>query len=115
MKNQKLASHIVDSKLIGKNKESKRWIPENHQFEDNSTSIYRNFYSKEVLSKYELNKRQSEALQLWKNEGEITTGIYKDYFKITDRTALRDLLQLVDMKLLIKTGDKKSAKYLFKK
>ncbi len=70
-------------------------------------TMYRNFYSKEVLSKYELNNRQSEALQLWKNEGQITTGIYKNYFKITDRTALPDLSQLVDIKLFTKTGDKK--------
>ena len=76
-------------------------------------TIYKNFYSPEVLKKYELNTRQYKSLLLWK-KNEITTGLYKDYHKITDRTAHRDLTQLVELDLLIKTGDKKGSKYLFK-
>jgi ATP-dependent DNA helicase RecG len=79
-----------------------------------AVTIYKNFYSEEVLKKYDLNSRQFEALLLWRDKGFITTSVYKDYFKITDRTALRDLTQLVKIKLLIKTGDKKSTKYIYK-
>jgi ATP-dependent DNA helicase RecG len=60
-----------------------------------------------------LNERQIEALLLWKNEGEITTGKYRSKFKITDRTALRDLKELVNLGLLKKIGDKKATKYIY--
>ncbi len=46
--------------------------------------IYKNYYSEKVLKKYNLNNRQSEILQLWKEKDEIKTRLYKDYFKITD-------------------------------
>ncbi len=79
-----------------------------------AVTIYKNHYSEKVLEKYNLNSRQLEALQFWREKGEIKTGLYKDHFNITDRTALRDLTQLVDLKLLIRIGEKKSVKYIFK-
>ncbi|KHD07259.1 transcriptional regulator [Candidatus Thiomargarita nelsonii] len=80
-----------------------------------AVTIYKNFYCEEVLNKYDLNSRQFEALLRWRDKGFITTGVYKDYFNLSDRTALRDLTQLVDIKLVRKNGDKKSTKYLYKK
>ena len=67
-----------------------------------------------LLKTYDLNSRQFEALLHWQDKGFITAGLYKEYFQIQDRTALRDLTQLVEIKLLIKNGDKKSTKYLYK-
>jgi ATP-dependent DNA helicase RecG len=77
-------------------------------------TIYKNFYALEVLKTYDLNSRQLEALLHWQDKGFITTSLYKEYFEIKDRTALRDLTHLVEIKLLIKNGDKKSTKYLYK-
>jgi len=39
---------------------------------------------------------------------------FKNLFNITDRTALRDLSELVDLEILKKDGEKKGAKYLLK-
>jgi len=60
-----------------------------------------------------LNERQIAALLYWKNEKEITNSQYKEKFNISDRTALRDLTELTEKKLLTKTGEKKLTKYIY--
>jgi ATP-dependent DNA helicase RecG len=54
-----------------------------------AVTIYKNFYSEEVLKTYDLNSRQFEALLHWRDKGFITTSVYKDYYKLSERTALR--------------------------
>lgn len=76
-------------------------------------TLFKDVYQERILSAYNLNERQKEALLVWKDVGEITTRVYMSRFGITDRTARRDLTELVDLGLLKKTGDKKSTKYLF--
>ena len=44
----------------------------------------------------------------------ITNPLYSKEFNITDRTALRDLNDLVDKGLLNKIGVKRKTKYTFK-
>lgn len=77
-------------------------------------TLYKDIYNKEHLSKFELNERQLEALLFWKGKGEIVTNLYSEKFEIGDRTARRDITELIEKELLIKTGDLKTAKYLFK-
>lgn len=77
--------------------------------------LFKDIYQESLLVIYNLNERQKQALQFWKEEGEITTGKYQTKFKVTDRTARRDLTELVEKGILQKTGDKKASKYLFKK
>lgn len=77
--------------------------------------LFKDKYQQTILEKYPLNDRQKKALLLWKHDVEITTGKYKEEFDITDRTALRDLTELVDLGLLTKSGDKKSTKYAYVK
>lgn len=77
-------------------------------------TIYRNFYNRELLVNYNLSERQVEALLNWKKDKDITTKSYKDFFKITDRTALRDLSELVEKGLLVKSGANRNAKYQYK-
>lgn len=77
-------------------------------------TIFKGIYQDEVFSKYALNERQRDALRLWKDEGEITTRKYKNRFSVTDRTSRRDLLELVQLGILSKVGEKKSIRYLFK-
>ncbi len=78
-------------------------------------TLFKDIYQETQLNVHNLNDRQKQALRVWKQEGEITTGKYKQRFAITDRTARRDLTELVTLGLLEKTGEKKSSKYLFKK
>ena len=60
-----------------------------------------------------LNRRQIEILKVLYNEnGTITNRAYRDRFGVTDRTALRDLRQLVDEQLAKKAGYKKTARYV---
>jgi ATP-dependent DNA helicase RecG len=60
-----------------------------------------------------LNERQIDALLHFKSKGEIVNSEYQTHFNVAERTARYDLTDLVDKNLLIKTGDKKSAKYIF--
>lgn len=79
-----------------------------------SVTLYKDVYNKEFLQTLDLNKRQIDALIFFRDKFEIKTNDYMIRYNITDRTALRDLTELVDKELLIKTGDRKSSKYLFK-
>jgi ATP-dependent DNA helicase RecG len=76
-------------------------------------TLFKNIYQENILAEYPLNKRQIEALLLWKEDGEIVSGKYKDRFSVTDRTARRDLVEMVNLGILKKEGDKKTTKYLF--
>jgi len=59
-----------------------------------------------------LNERQIEALGLMVNEKKVmTNSLYRKKFKITDRTALRDLNFLLKKGLIKKEGFKKDAIY----
>ncbi len=60
-----------------------------------------------------LNERQMRCLKMIYNEGKIFTNkFYREMFNITDRTALRDLNQLIDESLLKREGFKKTARYV---
>ena len=78
-------------------------------------TFFKDFYAKEVLDRFKLNKRQVEALELWYNRGEITSKEYGEHFQITDRTARRDLSELSRIGLVIKIGENKGVKYLLRK
>ena len=60
-----------------------------------------------------LNARQTEALVYFKSKGVVTSPEYAEKFKITERTARRDLMELEKANLLKKEGDKKIARYIF--
>ncbi|TCJ18135.1 DeoR family transcriptional regulator [Flaviaesturariibacter flavus] len=78
-------------------------------------SLFKDAYQEHLWAAYDLNERQKEALKVWKDEDYITTGQYQQKFDITDRTARRDLTEMVALGLLEKTGDKKTSKYRFRK
>ncbi|MCL2247351.1 MAG: putative DNA binding domain-containing protein [Lentimicrobiaceae bacterium] len=61
-----------------------------------------------------LNERQIDALSYFKTKGEITSSEYAERYKVTDRTARNDLSDLENKEILIKQGETKSAKYVFK-
>jgi len=67
------------------------------------------------LKKLGLNERQIEALRLMVNEKkQITNKDYREMFKVTDRTALRDMNGLLEKGMIIKKGFKKDAFYFVK-
>ena len=73
----------------------------------------KNIFNKEDLSRLGLNDRQIDALIYFKSKGEMTTSEYAQRYKIDDRTARRDVVVLVEKKLLSKQGETKSAIYVF--
>lgn len=60
-----------------------------------------------------LNDRQLDAISHFKPLNEIVISEYVKRYNITERTARRDLSDLVKNKLIIKVGDKKATKYYF--
>jgi len=79
-----------------------------------SVIIRRDIFNLEFLSKTNLNKRQIDALLYVKKHGSITNIEYVTMFKLSDRTALRDLTALVNKGYLTTKGTTKDRKYLFK-
>jgi len=73
----------------------------------------KDIYNKENLSKLGLNDRQLDALLFFKMKGEITSSEYIKKYGVSERTARYDLSNLVDRGLVIKDGEKKSARYLW--
>jgi len=66
------------------------------------------------IDNIELNERQIDALSYFRIKGEIRISDYTKRFNITDRTARRDLAELIEMELIYKVGDKKSTRYFFR-
>jgi ATP-dependent DNA helicase RecG len=60
-----------------------------------------------------LNQRQIEALEYFKTRKEIVISEYITLFNITERTARRDLSDLVKKNFILKVGDKRATKYYF--
>ena len=69
--------------------------------------FWQEFYS-------ELNYRQKDAVISFKSKGFILSSDYIEKYKITERTARRDLTELIEKGILKKVGSNKSSKYLFK-
>ena len=73
----------------------------------------KNIYNAEILRERGLNERQIDALLFYKEKGQITSPEYAQKYNVSDRTARRDLSDLVDKKLLKNEGDTKSSRYVF--
>jgi len=75
-------------------------------------TIYKDRFSSDMLSGKNLNERQIKAIQYLKEYDIITNHQYTVMHNITDRTALRDLQDMVVKKLIRKEGHKKGTHYL---
>ena len=71
-------------------------------------------YHKECLVELGLNERQLDALLFFRQKNEIVNSEYVKRYNVTDRTARYDLTELVGKNLLIKKGDRKVTKYIFR-
>ena len=75
-------------------------------------TLFKNRTNPEFLASLDLNERQLKAIEYLKENKKITSGTYKEMFGVVDRTALRDLKELVDAGLVKKEGENKGTKYI---
>jgi len=68
------------------------------------TTIWRDWLTEEVIVSLGLNDRQKRAIFFIKKNGSITNKQYQELTKITDRTALRDIKNLINKRVLLKIG-----------
>jgi ATP-dependent DNA helicase RecG len=74
--------------------------------------------TKEFLSKRagvknakQLTEQDKDALLFIQKKGEVSRSEFANEFNMTDKTAQRRLAKLVEMKLVVMTGDRKGARY----
>lgn len=99
-------------KIINECKEAN--IPEpifNYNSSDITIEFRKDIYNAEYLDNLKLNERQLDALIYFRSKREIVTSDYVKKYTINERTARRDLIELVEKGILIRQGDKKSTKY----
>jgi ATP-dependent DNA helicase RecG len=77
-------------------------------------TFLKDIYTAEYLTKIGVNDRQKQAILFIRQSGYITNSKYQQEYQVSDRTALRDLDDLVTLEILVKTGDKKGARYRLK-
>ena len=65
-----------------------------------SVTFFRDFLTKDYLSKKELNERQIEAVLFVKRKGRITNSEYQELYGVARNTASRDLTDLVNKGVL---------------
>lgn len=74
-------------------------------------TLYKNKTNPELLMSLGLNKRQLVAVDYVKGNGHITNPIYQEETFASERTANRDLNDLVKLKIFKKIGDGKNTRY----
>ena len=92
----------------------KAGIPEpvfTYDSSDISVEFRKDIYNEKHLQSLDLNVRQVKAVLYVKEKGRITNKEYQDINNTTDRTALRDLETLIDLKIIKRIGEKKGAYY----
>ena len=62
--------------------------------------------TEQVVDALKLNDRQKKAIFFIKQNGSITNKQYQKLTKITDRTALRDIKELINKKVLHKLAQR---------
>jgi ATP-dependent DNA helicase RecG len=78
-------------------------------------TLLKDIYTEEYLTGLGLSDRQTQAVLYIKENGHVTNSQYQRAFEVSDRTALRDLEDLVHRKVVVKIGEKRSTRYILKK
>lgn len=92
-------------------------LPEPEMKEQNGgfiITLFKNNLTEENLVKLGLNNRQLKAISFVKEKGRITNKGYQEINKTSDRTALRDLENLIELNIFMKEGMKKGTLYKLK-
>ncbi len=74
-------------------------------------TLFKDNISTEQLNELGLSARQVKAVLFVKENGKITNNDYQSINEVSDRTALRDIEELVDRGILVKQGQKKGTIY----
>ena len=77
-------------------------------------TLFKNNLTEENLVKLGLNDRQLKAISFVKEKGRITNKDYQEINTTSDRTALRDLENLIELNIFMKEGVKKGTLYKLK-
>lgn len=78
------------------------------------TTVWRDWLTTETAGTLGLNERQLKAVGYVRSSGRITNREYRKITGATERTALRDLAELLDKRVLDKRGETgRSAHYIF--
>ena len=75
-------------------------------------TIFKEIYNEKYLSKLDISDRQKKAILYIKENESITNSIYREMFDIGRNTALRDIEELVNLKMIKKGGAGKHTKYV---
>uniref|UniRef100_UPI000AAB50F9 ATP-binding protein n=1 Tax=Candidatus Symbiothrix dinenymphae TaxID=467085 RepID=UPI000AAB50F9 len=73
--------------------------------------LFKDRFSEEELQNLGLNERQIKAILYVKEKGKITNSEYQEINEVIAKTAFRDLDELVQLSVLVRIGDNKSAYY----
>ena len=76
-----------------------------------SVTIFKNRFTEDQLNKLGLNSRQLKAVNYVLEHINITNAIYQEICQTSERTASRDLENLVELKIFKKIGEKKGTIY----
>ena len=76
-----------------------------------SVVFFKDVYQKDYLESLGLNERQKKAVLFVKERGKITNMECQKLSSISERTALRDLERLTNLKIFSKIGEKKGTYY----
>ena len=115
-KNPLIADHFFLTRLIEKwgtgtvemIRQCEEWGVPEPEFKDTGTSIVVTFrkseFSEEFLDSLNLNERQKKAVEIIKTGKKITRSEYEKMFDISERTANRELSDLVKLSIFNKIG-----------
>jgi predicted HTH transcriptional regulator len=78
------------------------------------TTIWRDWLTEAVMNRLNLNVRQRQALVHLKVNGSITTAVFQELSGTPHRTAVRDLMGLVDKGVLEHVGTGRGAYYILR-
>ena len=79
-------------------------------------TLWRDWMTSEVIAEMGLNERQKAAVAYVKQRGNISNKEYREITRAADRTALRDLDQLLKKNIIEKVGETgRSTNYVFRK
>ena len=76
-------------------------------------TLFKNNFTEEQLKKIGLNERQVDAILFYRSKGEVTSSEYAAKYSVSDRTARRDLSELIEKKFIENKGDTNLSKYIF--
>jgi len=76
-----------------------------------SVIFFKDKWNEKYLHQLELNERQIKAVQYIKEHGKITNSDYQKINNVSERTALRDLDDLMRKEIVLKKGQKKGTHY----